>query len=152
MLLLKPNLLILRRIQNFVCDALSYLVPFVQFKEREKHPQRGVTFSKVAGCLSYANSTKSRGASHMLILNCRVELQHFYWEDLARVKRLNFKIVVTYLKRTTLTALLFLLFLSFFFAIKKIFLCYKLLWSAWLKKFYQIFRFFATDFFDRVVL
>ena len=72
----------------------------------------------------------------MLILNCRVELQHFHWEDLARVKRLNFKIVVTYLKRTTLTALLFLLFLSFFFAIIKIFLCYKLLWSAWLKKFY----------------
>ena len=38
MLLLKPNLLILRRIQNFVRDALSYLVPIVQFKEREKHP------------------------------------------------------------------------------------------------------------------
>ena len=38
---------------NFVlkynCDALSDLVPFVQFKKREKHPWRSVTFSKVAG-------------------------------------------------------------------------------------------------------
>ena len=31
------------------CGALRDLVPFVQFKEREKHPWRGVTFSKVAG-------------------------------------------------------------------------------------------------------
>ena len=31
------------------CDALRNLVPFVQFKKREKHPWRSVTFSKVAG-------------------------------------------------------------------------------------------------------
>ena len=31
------------------CDALPNLVPFVQFKKREKHPWRSVTFSKVAG-------------------------------------------------------------------------------------------------------
>ena len=31
------------------CDALRDLVPFVQFKKREKHPWRSVTFSKVAG-------------------------------------------------------------------------------------------------------
>ena len=31
------------------CDVLLDLVPFVQFKKREKHPWRSVTFSKVAG-------------------------------------------------------------------------------------------------------
>ena len=30
-------------------DVLHDLVPFVQFKIREKHPWRSVTFSKVAG-------------------------------------------------------------------------------------------------------
>ena len=30
-------------------DTLRGLVPFVQFREREKHPWRSVTFSKVAG-------------------------------------------------------------------------------------------------------
>ena len=29
------------------CDALHDLVPFVQFKKREKYPWKGVTFSKV---------------------------------------------------------------------------------------------------------
>ena len=33
----------------FICDALRDLVPFVQFKKREKRPWRCVTFSKVAG-------------------------------------------------------------------------------------------------------
>ena len=32
-----------------ICDALHDLVPFVQFKKREKHPFRTVNFSKVAG-------------------------------------------------------------------------------------------------------
>ena len=32
-----------------IFDALHNLVPFVQFKKREKHPWRSVTFSKVAG-------------------------------------------------------------------------------------------------------
>ena len=32
-----------------ICDVLRDLVPFVQFKKREKHPWRSVTFSKVAG-------------------------------------------------------------------------------------------------------
>ena len=30
------------------CNVLRDLVPFVQFKKREKHPWRTVTFSKVA--------------------------------------------------------------------------------------------------------
>ena len=29
------------------CDALRDLVPILQFKKREKHPWRSVTFSKV---------------------------------------------------------------------------------------------------------
>ena len=34
-----------------ICDALRDLAPFVQFKKREKHPWRGVNFSKIAGSL-----------------------------------------------------------------------------------------------------
>ena len=34
---------------QFVSPVLRDLVPFVQFKKREKHPWRSVTFSKVAG-------------------------------------------------------------------------------------------------------
>ena len=33
----------------YTCDALRDLVPFVQFKKREKQPWRSVAFSKVAG-------------------------------------------------------------------------------------------------------
>ena len=32
-----------------ICGALIDLVPFVQFKKREKHPWRGIAFSKVVG-------------------------------------------------------------------------------------------------------
>ena len=32
-----------------MCDALRDLVPFVQFKKREKHSWMSVNFSKVAG-------------------------------------------------------------------------------------------------------
>ena len=32
-----------------ICGALCDLVPFVQFKKREKHPWRSVNVSKVAG-------------------------------------------------------------------------------------------------------
>ena len=31
------------------CDPLHDLVPFAQFKKREKHPWRSVTFSNVVG-------------------------------------------------------------------------------------------------------
>ena len=33
--------------ENIGGDALHDLVPFVQFKKREKHPWRNVTFSEV---------------------------------------------------------------------------------------------------------
>ena len=36
-------------ILKVLCDSLRDLVPFVQFKEREKHPWKSVTFSKVEG-------------------------------------------------------------------------------------------------------
>ena len=32
-----------------ISGALCDLVPFVQFKKREKHPWRSVNFSKIAG-------------------------------------------------------------------------------------------------------
>ena len=32
-----------------ICGALRDLVPFAQFKKREKHPRRSVNFSKIAG-------------------------------------------------------------------------------------------------------
>ena len=61
-------------------DTLRGLVPFVQFKKREKHPWRSGTFSKVAAAtllkvalfrecfprfLNCANGTKSRNAPHI---------------------------------------------------------------------------------------
>ena len=59
-----------------LCDVLHDLVPFAQFKKREEHPWRSVTFSKVAGLLKVTifhgcsshflnctNGTKSRKAS-----------------------------------------------------------------------------------------
>ena len=56
----------------YLCDVLCDLVPFVQFKKREKHPWRSVTFSKETllyecfSCfLNYANGTNSRKASHI---------------------------------------------------------------------------------------
>ena len=39
-----------------MCDALRDLVPIVQFKKREKHPEKNVTSSKVTFLL---NVTKS---------------------------------------------------------------------------------------------
>ena len=58
----------------FVCEALHDLVPFVQFKKREKHPWRSVTFSKVEYHSSMSvlhvfnrtNCAKSCKASHMI--------------------------------------------------------------------------------------
>ena len=58
------------------CDALRDLVPFAQFKKREKHPWRSVNFSEVAGLkltllhrcfssfLNCTNGPKSRNAPH----------------------------------------------------------------------------------------
>ena len=53
-------------------DASRDLVPYVQFKKREKHPRRSVNFSKVAGwnVLNCVNGTKSRKASHV----CRLQI------------------------------------------------------------------------------
>ena len=60
-----------------ICDALHDLVPFPQFKKREKHLWRSVNFSKVdllkltflhrcfSRFLNCVNGTKSRNASHV---------------------------------------------------------------------------------------
>ena len=63
-----------------ICDALCDLVPLAQFKKREKHPWKCVTFNKVAGNFTksstplwvfftffsnFTNGTKSRKASHV---------------------------------------------------------------------------------------
>ena len=66
-----------RVIQILICGALRDLVPSVQFKKREKHQWRSVTFSKVAGFLhgcftcflNCTNGTKSRNAPHMGVDN-----------------------------------------------------------------------------------
>ena len=53
--ILTPNLpllfiifyMVFKAMWTYICDVLRDLVPFVQFKKREKHPQRNATFSKV---------------------------------------------------------------------------------------------------------
>ena len=62
----------------FFSDALRNLVPFVQFKIREKHSRRSVTFATflnvtlLHGCFSHflncRKGTKSRKASHTMKL------------------------------------------------------------------------------------
>ena len=42
--------------QLFISDILCDLISFVQFKKREKHPWRSVTFSKVAGYFIKSNT------------------------------------------------------------------------------------------------
>ena len=62
--------------QGIICDALRDLVPFVQFKKREKYPWRSVTFSTKSNTpwvfsrfLNCTNGTKSRKTSHI----CNIE-------------------------------------------------------------------------------
>ena len=48
-----------------ICGALLDLVPFVQFKKREKHPWRSVTSSKVAGFVTLLKVTLLHGVFHV---------------------------------------------------------------------------------------
>ena len=89
--LLQPTLIFRRAYKTLedICDALCDLVPFVQFKKREKHPWRSVNFNKVAGfslkltllygCLSrflsYTNGTKSRNAPYFFKTGMDFELK-----------------------------------------------------------------------------
>ena len=50
--------------KNIICDALRDLVPFVQFKKREKQPWMSVTFS---------NGTKLRNAPHLILCIAEIE-------------------------------------------------------------------------------
>ena len=54
-------------ITKAICDVLHDLVPFVQFKKREKHPWRSINFSKVAGL-------PNRATHHIWVVNL---LTHF---------------------------------------------------------------------------
>ena len=72
-----------RQFLPLICGALRELVPFVQFRKREKHPWGSVNFSKVAGFkpatllkltllhvyfsrfLNCTNGTKSCNTSHI---------------------------------------------------------------------------------------
>ena len=74
--------LVISPMELLICDGLRDLVPFVQFKKREKHPWRSVNFScrlkpatllkltLLHGCfsrfLNCANVTKLRNAPHMV--------------------------------------------------------------------------------------
>ena len=75
-MILQEYFLLQRRIYGVLRD----LVPFIQFKKREKHPWRNVNFSRLKpatllkltllhGCfscfLNCANDIKSRNASHL---------------------------------------------------------------------------------------
>ena len=61
-----------------ICDALRDLVPFVQFKKRQKHPWRSdKTLLKVAllhGCFSHflirTNGTKSCNVPQLCYITC----------------------------------------------------------------------------------
>ena len=53
---------IYRLFKMLICDALRYLLPFVQFKKREKHPRRSVNFSKVE------QMVPNRATHHILAL------------------------------------------------------------------------------------
>ena len=87
-----------------MCD----LVPFAQFKKREKHPWRSATFSKVLGSLylflvkltlhliklqatyfsrflNGTNGTKSRNASQICVLKHYVLQGHYHYSQPAEV-------------------------------------------------------------------
>ena len=53
-------------LSKVMCDALCNLVPFVQFKKREKHPRRAVNFSKAAG---WGLIWKQRPLRHSIIFS-----------------------------------------------------------------------------------
>ena len=50
---------------DLICDALHDLVPFAQFKKREKQPGRSVTFSKLAGYI--VQIVPNRARHHILV-------------------------------------------------------------------------------------
>ena len=82
---------------NHKCDALRDLVSFVQFKKREKHPWRSVTFSKVAGSL--LKVTLLHGCfSHFL--NCTIGTESCKTSHVVELffqSELNFELLCGYL-------------------------------------------------------
>ena len=46
---LSVKIILLQKKELHICDALRNLLPFVEFKKRQKHPWRSLTFGKVTG-------------------------------------------------------------------------------------------------------
>ena len=59
-----------------ICDALRDLLPFVQFKKREKHPWRSVYFSKVAGFFNLYKWYQIAQRTTYLVCHIAAELIH----------------------------------------------------------------------------
>ena len=55
---------LVKSFNDYICDALPCLVSFVQFRKREKHPSKGLTFSKVAGC-NFKSNVPSMDVFHV---------------------------------------------------------------------------------------
>ena len=91
------NIVALLEVCDFlICDALRDLVPFAQFKNREKHPWRSVNLLKLTflhGCfsrfLNCTNGTKSRNTPHISLM---MELCEFYFEQFNVDKKVSFQI------------------------------------------------------------
>ena len=60
---------------NIICDTLRDLVPFTQFKKREKRPKVTLLecFSRFANC---ADGTKSYKASHISLNDNKVKVEN----------------------------------------------------------------------------
>ena len=59
-----------------IYDVLRDLVPFVQFKKREKHPWRSVNFSKVAGaCKCLGKNTVQKNVKLTITMVIRICLR-----------------------------------------------------------------------------
>ena len=61
-----------------ICDALRDYVPFVQFKKREKHPWRSVTFNKVAGWSLNALCATHHINTYVFILKKYKNIKYIY--------------------------------------------------------------------------
>ena len=88
-----------------ICGALHDLVPFLQFKKREKHPWRSVNFCKVAGLklatllkltllhgclprfLNCTNGTKSCNVPHILSFYMSNEITGTFNSVIGRTER-----------------------------------------------------------------
>ena len=81
-------------IASVICDALRDLIPFVQFKKREKHPWRSVNFSN-----NNCNFTKISTPPWVFFTFFKL----FKWYQIAQRTTLMYSNVCTVLARDHLT-------------------------------------------------